>query len=204
MEKSNGKRVRRDPDTTRKLILDASERIMAEESYAALTTRRVAKDIGINAATVHYYYPTTQDLLIALHKRMTERQVCELEQALAAENPLRALWEFQSDWDQAALSVEVLALAGHRKGIADVISSVTNEAREAHAHLFERTFESGRIDRAIITPVALATIAVAIARTLANEERVGIATGHAEVCQLVDWTLNHLLKPVASDQGPED
>jgi AcrR family transcriptional regulator len=36
------KRTRRDPDSSRKLILDATEKIMLEDGYASVTTRRVA------------------------------------------------------------------------------------------------------------------------------------------------------------------
>src|SRR4051794_39149253 len=72
------KRVRRDPETTRTLILDTTERLMVEDGYAAVSSRRVAQELGLNAATVHYYYPTTDDLFIALHRRMTDRQLEEL------------------------------------------------------------------------------------------------------------------------------
>ena len=68
------KRIRRDPDTTRALILDATEKLMVEEGYAAVSSRRIAQELGINAATIHYYYPATDDVFIALHQRMTQRQ----------------------------------------------------------------------------------------------------------------------------------
>lgn len=40
-----------------------------------------------------------------------------------------------------------------------------------------------------VSPLALTTILVAVSRTLANEERVGITTGHDDVRQAVEWVL---------------
>lgn len=192
MEASKPKRIRRDPETTRTLILDTTERLMVDEGYAAVTSRRVAQELGINGATVHYYYSTTDDLFIALHRRMTERQLSEFEHVLAAEDPLRALWKFQSGWVQSALGVEFLALANHRKSIRDVLADTTDEARDAQTRALERISSQLAIDSAVLPPIALTTILVAIARALANEQRVGITSGHQEVRTFVDWALANL------------
>ena len=195
MEAAKSKRIRRDPDTTRRLILDATEQVMVEEGYAAVSSRRIAQDLGLNSATIHYYYPATDDLFIALHRRMTERQLGELETVLATDNPLEALWTFQSGWGQSALGVEFIALANHRKSIQQALAEVTDKARGVQARALERAIGDTSIDPAQLPPVALATILVAIARTLANEERVGITRGHKEVRAVVDWALTKLLKP---------
>lgn len=189
------KRIRRDPETTRGLILDTTERLMVDEGYAAVTSRRVAQELGINGATVHYYYPTTDDLFVALHARMTERQVAEFEQVLAAEDPIGALWDFQSGWAQSALGVEFLALANHRKSLRDVIAMTTDNARDAQTQALARIASQTSIDPKILPPIALTTMLTAIARTLANEERVGITRGHDEVRAFVDWALPYLRRP---------
>jgi AcrR family transcriptional regulator len=186
------KRVRRDPATTRTLILDTTERVMVDEGYAAVTSRRVAQELGINAATVHYYYPTTDDLFIALHKRMTDRQLSDFTQVLAVDNPLAALWKFQSGWAQSALGVEFLALANHRKSIRGVLAGTTNDARAVQTEALAGIFGNSVIGPDILPPIALTTMLVAIARTLANEERVGITQGHAEVRAFIAWALSEL------------
>lgn len=192
---SKPKRIRRDPDNARTLILDTTERLMVDEGYPAVTSRRVAQELGINGATVHYYYPTTDDLFIALHKRMTERQLSEFGQVLKAEDPLGALWKFQSGWAQSALGVEFLALANHRKSIGDVLAAITEDARDIQTQALARISSQSVIGLEILPPIALTTILVAIARTLANEERVGITRGHHEVRTFVDWALSKLGRP---------
>ena len=114
------------------------------------------------------------------------------EQVMAAEDPLAALWTFQSGWAQSALGVEFLALANHRKSIRDVLADTTDEARDAQTQALARVSSQSVIDPEILPPIALTTILVAIARTLANEERVGITRGHEEVRTFVKWGLANL------------
>jgi TetR/AcrR family transcriptional regulator, regulator of autoinduction and epiphytic fitness len=189
------RRVRRDPETARTSILDATERLMVAEGYAAVSTRRIAQELGLNAATIHYYYPTTDDLFIALHRRMTERQLAEFEAVLSSENPLEEFWRFQSGWGQSALGVEFIALSNHRKSICAVLAAAADDARDVQSRALERAIGQSPIYLAALPPVALVTMSVAIARTLANEERVGITRGHKEVRQFVDWILSGGLKP---------
>jgi AcrR family transcriptional regulator len=186
------KRIRRDPDTTRKLILETTEKLMVEEGYAAVSSRRVAQELGLNAATVHYYYPTTDDLFIALHRRMTESQVEQLETVLSSIDPLEAFWVFQSGWSQTALGVEFLALSNHRKAIRDKLAGFTSGARLVQTQRLTEAIGELSVDPAVLPPVALTTILVAIGRLLANEERVGITEGHAEVRAFTEWALKTL------------
>ena len=198
MSAEGKKRIRRDPETTRKLILDETEKLMIEEGYAAVSSRRVAQELGLNAATVHYYYPTTDELFIALHRRMTERQLEELDKVLASEDPLEAFWRFQSS-SQTALGVEFLALSNHRKAIRDVLANSTNNARDAQVLRLNQAVGDLAVDPAVLPPVVLSTVLVAVGRLLANEERVGITRGHDEVRRFVDWALEKLAQPADSD-----
>lgn len=183
--------MRRDPDTTRALILDATEKLMIEEGYAAVSSRRIAQELGLNAATIHYYYPATDDLFVALHQRMTERQLAALEPVLASDDPLTALWAFQSGSAQTALGVEFLALANHRKAIGSILAAATDASRAAATAAIERAVGALTLGTEQVSPLALGTILVAIGRLLANEERVGITSGHREVRALVASLLAH-------------
>ena len=189
------KRVRRDPETTRALILDMTEKLMVEEGYAAVSSRRIAQELGLNAATVHYYYPTTDDIFIALHRRLSDRQVQGLESVIAADNPLEAFWKLQSGQSQTALGVEFLALANHRKAICETLAGSADAAREAQAQSLQRVLGGLPIDWATMPPIAIATILVAVGRLLANEERVGITQGHHEVRLFIDWALGQITRP---------
>lgn len=52
------------PDT-RSLILDVARAAFAESGYAGTTIRRVAAGAGVDAALVHHYFGTKDDLFVA-------------------------------------------------------------------------------------------------------------------------------------------
>lgn len=191
------KRIRRAPETTRGLILDTTEKLMVEEGYAAVSSRRIAQELGLNSATVHYYYPTTDDIFSALHRRMTDRQLEQLEAVLAADNPLQAFWDFQSGWAQTALGVEFVALSNHRKEIRDMLAASTDAARDTQSASLQHALGNLAVDPEILPPIALVTILVAVGRLLANEERVNITKGHKEVRAFIGWALDKLVSPAA-------
>jgi TetR/AcrR family transcriptional regulator of autoinduction and epiphytic fitness len=194
---SKPKRIRRDPDTTRGLILDAAQRLMIAEGYASVSSRRIAQDIGVNAATVHYYYATIDDLFLALLQRMITQQTVALEAAVASDSPLEAFWDFQANWNQSALGVELIALSNHRKSIRGELSKIAERGRDVQTEALQRAIEASGAELADISPIALTTIIVAIARTLANEERVGVTRGHEEVRAVVERALKRLIVPAS-------
>src|SRR4051794_41846957 len=53
----------------RQRILDAVEEIMLKDGYAAVSSRSVATAVGIQAPLVHYYFPTLDDLFVAVLQR---------------------------------------------------------------------------------------------------------------------------------------
>jgi TetR/AcrR family transcriptional regulator, regulator of autoinduction and epiphytic fitness len=186
------RRVRRDPEAARRLILDAAEQVMRDEGYAAVSTRRVAKDAGLAPALVHYYYPLTDDMFVALHQRMTDRQVEDLRAIMAAENPVQALWNYQTAWTSASLGVEFMALANHRKSIREKIARRTEQARMEQAELLARHFRRSCALPEAVTPASLAAVLTGLARTIVNEQSIGITCGHDGVRALVDWAIDLL------------
>ena len=100
---------------THAALLDATEAVMREEGYAAVTSRRVAERAGINQQTVYYYFATMDDLLLAAYRRRTKQMRARVEEAMAADRPLHALWQCFADPFDAALTMEYLALSNHNK-----------------------------------------------------------------------------------------
>ena len=90
---------------------------MLAEGYAAVSTRRVAKKVGPTPALVHYYFPTTDDLLVAVYRRAVERTQQRFTKAVSSSRPLRAIWSLSTDRSCTALAMEFMALANHRKVI---------------------------------------------------------------------------------------
>jgi AcrR family transcriptional regulator len=175
----------------RTLLLDTAERLIVEEGYAAVSTRRVALEAGLKPPLVHYYFPTTEDLLLAVYERAAELAHQRTLDAFAAARPLQAFWKLSNDSAHTALGTEFFALANHRKLISSEIArnSVAFRGGEAAA-LAAATGDS--LDRSICEPIALVVLLTGISRILVMEEAIGVTDGHAEVRALIDWLLTRV------------
>src|SRR5262245_30812380 len=82
---------------TRAVLLDTVERVMLQDGYAAVSSRRIAKEAGVTPALVHYYFATLDDLFLAVLRRRADQQLERHQRFLASAQPLRALWAFSRD-----------------------------------------------------------------------------------------------------------
>ena len=183
------RRVGAETSATRAPILDAAETLMRDEGYGAVSTRRVAARAGIKPSLVHYYFPTTDDLLIALFRRGADQSDDMLEKALSAPDPLRALWDFFSDTSRTALTLEFMALANHRKTIRAFMVEHSEQMRERQVELLTRLFGE-RIGGC--PPAGLSLVLAGIGRALIMEGGMGVVGGHAEARAFVDGWLERL------------
>ena len=71
---------------TKELILQAARRTAQAHGYGGLNFRDLASDVGIKAASIHYYFPGKADLGAAVAKRYREDAAAALE-ALSNETP---------------------------------------------------------------------------------------------------------------------
>src|SRR3954449_5057913 len=87
-------------------LLDATERIMLRDGYAAVTSRRVESEAGLK---LHYHFGSIDELFIAVVRRRGETNVALLADALASPEPLRAWWDLASERRGNGLLVEMTA-----------------------------------------------------------------------------------------------
>src|SRR2546425_3882141 len=113
----SSRRIGAQDSKTRAQLLDAAERLLLEEGYAAVTSRRVAAKAGLKPQLVHYYFRTMDDLFIEVFRRRADRDLAGFERAVAADGSLRNLWRMNTDQRGAAFIIEFVALANHRKAI---------------------------------------------------------------------------------------
>jgi len=75
-------------------ILDAAERRMRLGGYGAFSYREIAAEIGIKSASIHYYYPSKEDLAAEVIRRYSERVAALFDEMLAKDdNPVRVWTE---------------------------------------------------------------------------------------------------------------
>ena len=114
---ASNRRIGAENSKSRAALLDATEQIMLEEGYAAVSSRRIAQRAGLKPQLVHYYFRTMDDLFLAAFRRRAEEGLERQAEALTSGQPLRALWAFGNHPTGTALAMEFAALANHHKSI---------------------------------------------------------------------------------------
>ncbi|MCI4592197.1 TetR/AcrR family transcriptional regulator [Sphingobium sp. BYY-5] len=181
-----------DKSATRSQLLDAALALMVEEGYAAVSGRKVAARAGLNASLIHYYFPTSDDLLVAAYRRGAKQSLERHQAAAQSDDPLRALWTLSIDPSRTALAMEFMALANHRKVIGEEIARYAEHIRAVQIAAIERYLEHSPTNLGPCTAAAATVWLAAMARLLVMEEGVGILSGHDDARQLMDWLLTRL------------
>jgi len=173
-------------------ILAATEQLMLEQGYGSVTYRSVAARAEVAAGLVQYYFPTLDELFVAVLRGGTDRVIEGLEAASRSEHPLRALWEYANNRTGTALLMEFMALANHRPVVGDVIGEGGERVRRAVVDAVSGRWPAYGLDEDELPPPALVFLLGAIPRMVHLEEGLGTFTGHAETVDLVERFLNRV------------
>jgi AcrR family transcriptional regulator len=179
---------------TREKLLDACAEIMLDEGYAAATSRRVAEKVGVQRAVVYYYFPTMDDLYLAVLKRGTQANLDVQRRALSSNRPLHALWDLTIDPRGGQLVMEFMALGNHRKEIRAELAAGAERFREAQVAALTYILREHNGENALPAEVVSVLIA-SVGRLLVIESGLGITTGHTKTLQLVAEYLDRFEAP---------
>jgi AcrR family transcriptional regulator len=127
---------------------------MVSEGYAAVTTRKVASRLGVTPGGVHYYFPTTDDLLLATYRRAAERRAERVRALLESGTPLRALWRNYLNSTESALALELAAMAVHRSQVRDEMAYNIEQVRRMQASVFADILEKNNLTEWIAPELA--------------------------------------------------
>lgn len=188
-------RTPKSPDTgARFRLIEATAKLMRDEGYPAATSRRVAAEAGVKQALVYYYFPTMDDLFVEVLRAGADASLERMRAALTDADPLRALWEMNSDSRLTGLNTEFMALANHRKTIRTELRAYAERVRDIETAAVTVALRAGGVDLDMFPPVAVSMLIAQIARSLCNEEAVGVTLGHREMRAFVDAQLAMLAR----------
>jgi len=171
---------------TRTALLDAAEKLMLDEGYAAVTTRRIAAETGLNSALVYYYFDTMDALFIALFRRGAEGTRERWAHIVDAPQPLWAYWDLLRDPANTARTMEFIALANHRKAIRTEIARAARVFHKMQVKTLTGVLENYGIDAEVWPPAAIIVMLTGVARYLLIEDAFDVSPGHAETVALIE------------------
>lgn len=189
------RKAKADDGGTRRRLLDATAQIMHDEGYAAATSRRVAAKAGIRQPLVHYYFPTMDDLFLAVLRAGADVALDQMRAALTDNNPLRALWVLNSDPRRSVLNTEFMALANHRKVIGVELKAYAERVRDMETAAVAMVLRGQGVDLNAYPPVVISMLIAQIARSLCNEDAVGVTLGHDDMRRFVEQQIDALTEP---------
>ena len=181
------------PDSgARHRLIEATAKLMRDEGYAAATSRRVAAEAGVKQALVYYYFPTMDDLFVEVLRAGADASLERMRAALTDADPLRTLWEMNSDSRLTGLNTEFMALANHRKTIRAELRAYAERVRDIETAAVTVALRSRGVDLEKFPPVAVSMLIAQTARSLCNEDAVGVTLGHDELRAFVEAQLDAL------------
>jgi len=167
---------------------------MLDEGYAAATSRRVAAEAGVKPALVHYYFPSMDDLFVAVLRDIAEALLERQREAMAEPKPLHALWHLNSAHD-TRLFTEFLAMANHRKAIRSEIVSYAMRFRDIEEGAMTLALKARGIDLEVFPPVVMSMIMGSLARMVFHEQGLGITRGHDAALAFIEQCLERFEMP---------
>lgn len=192
------------PDAkNRTVLIDAAERLILEEGYAAVSSRRVAQEAGLKSQLVHYYFRTMDDLFLAVFRRRAEQGLPFQEEALASDQPLRALWSYSTQSVTAALTMEFIALANHRKVIRAEIAHYAEQMRTAQEEALAGILKQHNIAPDVLPASVASVLVTSLARMVTMEQvLLGMSGGHEDTFAFVEQLLDKLEGPAKPATTP--
>jgi TetR/AcrR family transcriptional regulator len=168
-------------------LLDAAERLLVDVGYAAITTRKLAEEAGVNHGLVHYYFGSNENLLVRALERFTERLLDRQRDLYAADLPFVEKWRtamrflVSEDVTYEKVWLELQAMAWNDEVLRGRLARVNGEWRA----VLTAAFAEPRRELGIEMPLdALVSLVVTFNLGIIVERLGGIHTGHAE---LLDW-----------------
>lgn len=171
---------------TRAQLLDAAERVLIEEGYAAVTSRRVAAKADLKPQLVHYYFRTMDDLFIELFQRNADASLARAEKVLAANPSLKDLWELNGDPRGAKFLIEFAALANHRKPIRAEIAKYAKRNRAMQLAALSKALAGAGVVDAQVPAVAALLLMTGLGQIVGIEKALGMNDGHKETLAFIE------------------
>jgi AcrR family transcriptional regulator len=186
----SSKRMGAKDSQTRTKLLDAAERLMLEEGYAAVTSRRVGQKAEISSQLVHYYFRTMDDLFLEVFRRRADEGFARFQHAIETQPSLRTIWSSLNDGSGSSFNLEFVALANHRKAIRAEIASYAERFRTMQIEAITAILAARGPLPEGITPAVVLVVMAGVSQLVALERALGVSGGHDEALAVVEQYLN--------------
>lgn len=127
---------------TANAIMDAAELRIQKGGYGSFSFRELAADVGVKSSSVHYHFPTKENLAAAVTRRYAERCLDSVDEQIKAGGNPKKVWR---DLFRTALVGDArMCLCGALGASApDLPPEVVAESRTFFRQAIQRLVEAG-------------------------------------------------------------
>ena len=164
-----------DRDEYRKELLRQCFDLFADHGYASLTTRQIAKALGVSTGTLYYYFPSKEDLFMQLIEELTTQDLlrasAELEGLSTLRERILALADFLETNEDYFIKQTLLMMDFYQQ--AGVGPSRVNEAvQRVSLRSRDEAMAALQIDNPLIATHVLCLFNGLISERMVNPEMV--------------------------------
>lgn len=183
-------------------ILEAAERILRDEGYAAITTRRLAREAGLNQALVHYHYGSIDHVMMRVLERVGERSDKVIDSSFAEpgsaleklRNHLGTVFDMNLKSGLTKVWFELIAMGANDPEMLPVIHVRFDQVLDQYVRHVQPIFDGSSLpDDAQIEGIA--ALIQAMSYGILIQKIAGYDRGHEAMLQVLD----QLLERVAVD-----
>lgn len=178
-------------------LLDAAERLLIDAGYAAITTRRLAEEAGVNHGLVHYYFGAMEELLLRVLERFTARLIVRQRAMYATAVPFIERWRtamryLDEDRPYQKIWWELQAMAWNNPEFSSRLAGVHAAWCEAMREAVREALSRYRLDESELSLDDWITLIVTMNEGIILERLVGIDRGHQQLLGAIDRWLTGL------------
>jgi len=166
------------PDT-RKLILEHAEFLIRTRGYAGFSYADLAERLAITKASIHYYFPTKEELIVVLVREYIERFVATLarvkKEHASAGDRLRTYADLFLDGFEKGMLPLCGALSAERSALPESMRPTVENFFQIHLDWLGGVLEEGVAAGALRAGVPIAQVALLLLSTLEGGTFVGWA-----------------------------
>lgn len=187
-------------------LLDASESLLVEVGYAAITVRKLADRAGVNHGLVHYYFGSMEEVFLQTLERFTDRLIDRQQQLYAADRPFVIKWRtameyLQADFDSGYQKVwfELQAMAWNHEEMRERVAAVLCRWIDVLVPAFDVGLDELGVDKTRFPTAAVVSLVTTFNQGVMLEHLSGVTTGHDELLAMIDRWLTEREGGAADD-----
>jgi TetR/AcrR family transcriptional repressor of nem operon len=159
-------------------ILDAAERRIRRGGFNGFSFREIAADVGVKSSSVHYHFPTKENLAAAVVRRYTDEVIAYIDREAKSESDPVKLWTraFRGTLTDEHMC-PCIAMAA---GTLDLPAVVASEVQHFFRSCLEKMIEQGLSEDSASEILSTITGAMVVANSLGD-----VSTYDRAICELM-------------------